>query len=186
MIETTVSKLEQIVRHNAMVLNESIKNQEKMFVGQCKLVDKLTSLGTKEEAKQKSYADAVKGLGAEVIEQVSKKIEKMPVMSIPVRRSNEEVACLIDELQDKERRKLNVVVHNLEEADGQNHVERSKKDGEAFRSMTKNGMKLKVETEKTFRVGKREGTKPRLLVVTLTNMADKVEILRAAASLKNT
>ena len=94
--------------------------------------------------------------------------------------------ALLDEIQDKERRKLNVVIHNLKEAVGQTHAEKTTGDGEAFRNMAKEGLKLIAETTRIFRVGKKDDTKPRLLVVTLTNMASKVDILRAAASLRDT
>ena len=185
-IKSTVSKLEQITRQNATKLNESIQNQEKIFATQCKVLDKVMKISTNEELQQKNYADAVKGVGAQVVEQVSKKFDKIPAASVPVQRSNEEVACLLDEIQDKECCKLNVVIHNLREADGQSYAERTKGDGEAFKNMAKEGLKLIVEATRTFRVGKKEGTKPRLMVVTLTNIANKVEILRAAASLRDT
>ena len=105
---------------------------------------------------------------------------------MPVKRSHEEIAVILDEIQDKERRKHNVVIHNLRETEGQTHEERTKGDDEKFKIMVKDGMKLVVQTTKTFRVGKKDDNKPRLMVVTLTNMADKMEILKLAASLRDT
>ena len=185
-IETQMDRLEQIVRLNGSALDECIRNQERMFAGQCNLTEKLLSVPPAGELQQKSYAEALKGVSAEVVEQVSKKIDKMPSVTMPVQRSNEELAGLLDEMQDKERRKLNVVVHNLREADGQSYAERSEGDTKTFKNMVKHGLKLIVETTKTFRVGKKDGNKPRLMVVTLTSMAHKVEILRSAASLRDT
>ena len=180
-VEETVSKLEKMVRHNANALNEVIKNQDIMFTGQCKLTEKMA----KEAHPQKSYAEAIKGVGAEVVDQVSKKIDKMPSVAIPVQRSNEEIAGILDEMQDKERRKHNIVIHNLSEAEGESQSERAKGSEIKFKVMVKEGMKLMVETSKTFRVGKKVDHKPRLMVVTLTNMSDKREILRLAASLRD-
>lgn len=110
----------------------------------------------------------------------------MPSVAVPTKRSNEEIAVLLDEIQDKERRKLNVVVHNLEETAGATQAERVEGDGARFRTMVKEALKLVVNTGKTFRVGKKEDGKPRLLIVSLTNMEDKREILRYAATLRNT
>ena len=124
------------------------------------------------------YAEAIKGVGAEVIDQVTRKIDKMPSVAIPVQRSNEEIAGILDEMQDKERRKLNIIIHNLKEAEGQSQSEKAKGDEVKFKEMIKEGMKLVVQTTKTFRVGKKVDNKPRLMVVSLTNMADKREILR--------
>ena len=51
--------------------------------------------------------------------------------------------------------------------------------------MVKEGQKLSVKTVRSFRVGKRDEGKPRLLIMTLTNLSDKVEILRSATSLRD-
>ena len=183
-LQDMVNKLERIVRHNAKALEDLIQNQEKIFVGQCKLVDKISST-TSSEVQQKTYAEAIKGIGEEVVEKVYKKIERMPAVAVPTKRSNEEIAVLLDEIQDKEWWKLNVVVHNMKEADGPTHAVRAERDGAEFRAMVKEGLKMMVKTSKTFRVGKREDGKPRLLIVTLANLEDKMEILRSTATLRN-
>ena len=177
-------KLETMVHLNANMLKEVIRNQEMMYTGQCKLVD-MTAKTPDEGQNQKTYADAIEGVGVEVAEQVSKKIEKMPSVTIPVQRSREEIAGIIDEIQDKEKRKLNVVVHNLKESKGKTQSERAKDDEENFVVMVKEALKIIVKTERNFRVGKKDDSKPRLLVVTLRNMTDKLEILRLAASLRD-
>ena len=64
--------------------------------------------------------------------------------------------------------------------------ERAKDDEENFTGMVKEALKIIVKTERTFRVGKKDDSKPRLLVVTLGNTGDKSEILRSAASLRDT
>ena len=145
----SISELKAVARHNANVLCESIQNQEKLFTGQCKLIDKLSGT-TIDEGQRLSYAEAVKGVGDEVVEKVAKRIEKLPAVMMPVKRSHEEVAGLIDEIQDKERRKLNLVIHNLPESEGQSYATRADKDGVKFKTMIKEGLKLVVETTKNF------------------------------------
>ena len=184
-LEETVLKLEQVVRHNANALNESIRNQEKMFAGQCKLLDMMSHSTPKDAEYQKSYADVLKGVGEEVVERVSRKIDKMPSATVPVQRSNEEVAGLLDEIQDKERRKLNVVIHNMQESSGQTQAARAKGDADKFEQMVKDCLKLIVKTTRTFRVGKKADEKPRLMIVTLANMSDKLEVLKSAAALRD-
>ena len=185
-LEDSVAKLEEIARQSANLLKETIQNQEKMYAGQCKLFEKLASETTNEETHKKTYAEVIKGVGAEVAERVTKSIDRMPAVSIPVQRSNEEIAILFDEMQDKEKRKLNVVVHNLKEGMGQSHAERGQRDSEMFEKMVRDGLKLTAHTSRTFRVGRQEGDKPRLLVVTLSSMTEKIEILKSAASLRDT
>ena len=75
-IEDDVKKLEAMVRHNANSLKEVINNQEMMYSGQCKLMD-IAVKTAKDGPTQKTYAEVMKGMGAEVAEQVSWKIEKM-------------------------------------------------------------------------------------------------------------
>ena len=83
-----MKKLEVIVRHGASTLKEVINNQEKMYSGQCKLID-IAAKTARDGPTQKTYAEAMKGVRAEVAEQVSNKIEKMPSVTVPVPRSRE-------------------------------------------------------------------------------------------------
>ena len=93
-----MSKLEALVRHNANKLNDSVTNQEKLFLGQGKVLEKISSISSEEQ--KKSYAEAVKEVGVEVVAQVTKKIEKMPAVTFPIQRSHEEVAGVLDEIED--------------------------------------------------------------------------------------
>ena len=61
-----------------------------------------------------------------------------------------------------------------------------KGDEAKFTEMVKEGLKLVVKPVRSFRVGKKCDTKPRLMIVTLANNAEKVELLRSAASLRDT
>ena len=78
-----------------------------------------------------------------------------------------------------------MVVHNLEEAHGESQADRVKGDSEKFKQLVKEGLKLAVGTTKAFRVGRGDPGRPRLLIVTLASLADKLEILRSAAALRD-
>ena len=146
---------------------------------------KYLSGASKNDNPAKSYAEAVKGVGGEIVEQESEMIKNMPAVTTPIQRSSEEIASMFDEMNDKERRKLNVVMHNLQEPEGLSYSEKAEQDSSRFKEIIKKGLKLMVNTTKTFRVGKVTDGKPRLLIVTLANMNDKLEILKAAASLRD-
>lgn len=86
---------------------------------------------------------------------------------------------------DKERRKINIVVHNLPESQPSDFESREKQDLRQFQDLVKNALKLNVRPTKCFRVvGMQEG-RPRLLVVTLEDLATKIELLRMSSTLRN-
>ena len=60
---------------------------------------------------------------------------------------------------DKEKRKSNIVVHNLPKSSGENQAERADRDATVFREMIKEEMKLQVKVQRFFRVGKRNDRK---------------------------
>ena len=66
-----------------------------------------------------------------------------------------DISVVFDDFLDKEKRKLNLVVHNLSEPQGETLQERAEKDAALFTSMLKDVMKLSVTPVKTFRVGKK-------------------------------
>ena len=184
-INEKIKNLEKIIRLNAKSLGETIQNQEKMVAIQCKVLDKLEIKSEEEMNQHKSYADVLKSVTNEVVDQVSKKIEKMPQVTVPVQRNREEIAGMLDDFHDKERRKLNIIVHNLAETEGQTLAERRAGDEKKFMDMVKTGMKLVVKCSNSFRIGKRTENRPQLLLVTLANMEDKASILKTAASLRS-
>ena len=185
-LEEKIKKLEAIVRHNSSTLTDSIKNQEKMFTVQCKVLDKLETTSAENTQQQRTYAETLRGISTEVVKEVTQKIDKMPQTTVPVQRNREEIAGVLDEFHDKEKRKLNIIIHNLQEAEGQTQSDKRKNDEEKFTGMIKNGLKLVVKCANSFRIGKKTEDKPRLLLVTLTNLDDKVNILRSAAALRST
>ena len=87
-LEPRVSKPEALVRHNATKLNDSITNQEKLFLGQGKVLEKISSISSEEQ--KKSYAEAVKEVGVEIVAQVrpSPAIPREPNRNQPNRGQN--------------------------------------------------------------------------------------------------
>ena len=90
-----------------------------------------------------------------------------------------------DNFFDKERRKLNVVVHNLPENDSMMVAERSKRDHDLFKDVIKEGLNIIINPTRSFRAGKMMADKPRLLIVTLENEEVKSELLRMAPQLRH-
>ena len=81
---------------------------------------------------------------------------------------------------DKEKRKNNLVVHNLPESKAQDPKERASKDMDAIKDLIRGEFHLNADISKAFRAGKLLQDKPRPLVVTLSDEATKWEILRLA------
>ena len=85
---------------------------------------------------------------------------------------------------DKEKRKNNLVVHNLPESKAQDPKERASKDMDAIKDLIRGEFHLNADISKAFRAGKLLQDKPRPLVVTLSDEATKWEILRLAPQLR--
>ena len=96
-----------------------------------------------------------------------------------------QIANILDEYLDIERRKKNVVVCNLPEPSWETNSERMKDDLKSFIRIVREELHLIISAEKCFRAGKRHGTGPRLLIVTLDTEDMKREVLRQAPQLRN-
>ena len=98
-------------------------------------------------------------------------------------RTAQDVSEVFDDFLDREKRKLNLVVHNLAEPQGDTFQDRNANDAALFTSMIKEAFKISVTPVKTFRVGKKLPEKPRLLIVTLESASIKYDILKSAPQL---
>ena len=97
-----------------------------------------------------------------------------------------EVAKSVKECIEQEKRRKNIVVHNLKEPDAELSVEGKQEDDKhTFQEMCKETMRLNTRVEKTFRVGKSTSGRPRLLIVVLEEEATKWEVLRMARNLRD-
>ena len=134
-----------------------------------------------------SYAEAVKGTCSEVEKTVKCQLASIPKPnSTNSTKDTRDLSQILDDHLDKEKRKGNIVVHNLPEHEGDTLADRSSKDITEFTIMVKEVMRLNVSTSRSFRVGKKNQAKPRLLIVTLDNPSMKHDILRGAPQLRHT
>ena len=122
-----------------------------------------------------------------MVEKVGAKIESLPTHFVTkdASETTRVMSTVFDSFLDKERQKLNVVVHNLPEHDSPSASERAERDQELFRDIIKEGLNLIIHPTRSFRVGKRSDDKPRLLIVSLENTDTKTELLKMASELRH-
>ena len=178
-IESKVDLLEKSLREHMDHVSQSIKEQQCALENQTRAMER--SLG--EITSQKSsYADIVKGSCSDVVERVTAKLSAFPPLGETKNMTG--IVKVFDDFIDKDRRKNNLVVHNLKEASGETKEERSKGDITLFCEMIKDSMKMNVSVSRAFRVG-RVADRDRLLIVTLETPGVKQDILRMAPQLRN-
>ena len=185
-LEDRVNEIGQTVETHMKIIVQSLKEQEKAVYDSTKIVEK----SVKDDMKLKaSYADMVKGSCESVVKTVSSKIDMLP--NLPSRtiqaHSSREISEVFDSFLDKEKRKLNVVVHNLPESEGEalSASDRAQSDQAAFRDLVKECFKLSVHTSRSFRAGMKNADKSRLLIITLENVETKIELLKMAPQLRH-
>ena len=97
-----------------------------------------------------------------------------------------EVVKSVRECMEQEKRRKNIVVHNLEEPDQeQSTAEKNEKDKMAFQEMCKETMRLNTKVDRAFRIGRTSGGRPRLLIIVFEEEVTKWEVLRMARNLRN-
>ena len=182
-----VAKVEQLtvsMKDHMKLVNQSLKEQEQSVDTQTKLIER----SIRENVSQKAtYADMVKGTCSDVVAKVSEKISTIP-QAFAVQSSSKDlkhVAEALDSFVDKDRRRNNLVVHNLPEPDCSSASERSEMDMKAFQEVVGDTFKMRVAVSKCFRVGRTPQNKPRLLIVTLDTPGVKQDILRLAPQLRS-
>ena len=197
-LEGKVAELEKVIHRHMEVVESSIQIQEQTMKEHAIQVERtLQSYGKNaiEHAKaveqsvkqhKATYAEAVKGTCSEVTNIVKAQLAGIPKVS----QSNDtktvqDLSKVLDDHMDKERRKANLVIHNLPEQEGTSVSERSAKDMSSVSTMVKDIMRIHVTLSKSFRVGKRMPEKHRLLIVTLENPASKHDILKGARQLRH-
>ena len=178
--ERQVQDMSDSVRNHMKSIVQSVKEQEKAVSDNSKLLERFY----KEENSQNStYADMVRGTCDRMVEKVNAKIDALPRHSAV--KASKVMSTVFDSFIDKEKQKLNVVVHNLPELDATASLsERSEKDRELFKDIVKEGLNLIIHPTCSFRVGKKMGDNPRLLLVTLEDVDTKAELLKIAPQLR--
>ena len=182
--------LENALQLHSKALKQASTEQARALTEQIKLNKAMMNshkMVTKEQENQKrTYADILKNECHEVMKTLQTKIENSsaPKHNKPS-GTTKEVAGILDQFMDKERRKCNIVVHNLKEAVGDTHDDRMAGDRSRLEALFREAFHMQVRITNSFRDGKFNPEKPRLLIVTLESEATKWELIKLAPQLKN-
>ena len=185
-INDQMETMKRAVNEHIKLVNRAFRQQEEMNIEQTKLMERSVRLQHESKA---SYADMVRGSCADIAKEVSHKVndiiaDKVQALSVP--EPSKDIDTAVNSALDRERRKLNVVVHNLPETTPTVDQTREKGDLLKFSTIIKENLKLIIRASKCHRVGKLLEDRPRLLVVTLENFETKMELLRASSELRTT
>ena len=184
-LESKVDKLQRTVADHVKRVDQSLREQEQAVANQTKLMEQSIH---DHQTQKGSYADIVKGACSDVLDKVSAKVSSIPQIT-PNQNATKDlqnVAQIFDDFLDKDKRKNNIVVHNLPEATGNSAKEKIDMDILLFQEMVKESFHLNVAVSKGFRVGRVVLNKARLLIITLDTPGAKHDLLRLAPQLKGT
>ena len=128
----------------------------------------------------------LKGACSDVISKVSAKVSAIPQAALyqSANKDKQNMAQVFDDFLDKDKRKNNIVVHNLMESEGNSFKEKTEQDIRLFQDMVKDVFHLNVVVARAFRAGKKIENKNRLLIVTLDTPGVKHDLLRLAPQLR--
>ena len=182
-LENQVEEIGATISTHMKLIIQSLKEQEKAVNDNTKLVERSIA----EDIKQKSsYAEIVRGSCNSVLREVTK-ISDLPKQGVPTNpvATHQDISKVFDSCLDKEKRKLNVVIHNLPETEAESLTDRAQSDQEQFRDLVKDCFRMNIRTSRSFRAGKKIDGKPRLLIITLENIETKLELLKMAPQLRH-
>lgn len=186
-LESKIERLGTMVQKQVKMVECSMKEQEKAAQDHTMLIKRSF---VEQNSQKASYADMLKSTCTNVVKEVNAKLETLPhsVNQNTMNRPDavRDISQVFDNYMDKDKRKLNVVVHNLPEEPGETLAERSANDQAAFQGMLREALKLNVSTTKAFRAGKKLPDRPRLLIVTVGSLEAKLDLLKMASQLRNT
>ena len=184
MLDSKVETLATLVDTHMRHIDRTLREQEQVVSGQTKMIERSIKDSQTHKA---SYAEMVKGTCSDVVAKVTAKVAAIPqsLATQTASKDMQDISKVFDSFLEKEKRKNNLVIHNLPEAEGGTFAERSDRDSKLFQDVVKDTFKLSVAVAKAYRVGKVTGSKPRLLIVTLDTPGVKGDILRLAPQLRN-
>ena len=183
LLESKVDKLDRSMSSHIKLVSQSMREQEAAVDNQTKIIERsLREL----HAQKALYADIVKGTCSEMCEKVSAKMQCAPdgVPTGPEPASSKGMAKVLDDFLDRDRRKNNLVIHNLPELVEGTTGERAVHDVQLFQDMAKEAFNIRVAVAKSFRVGRAVANRDRLLIVTLETPGVKWDLLRLAPQLR--
>ena len=183
-LEGKVDQLDKNIKDHLGKMVQCLREQERSVDQQTKMIER----SIRESGTQKvTYAEMLKGSCSEVVEQVSAKLSTFPKLGAAPTgvKDVQNMSRVFDNFLDKDKRKCNLVIHNLPEADAASLAERSEQDTRDFQKMVRDTFKLQVRATRSFRVGKATADRPRLLIVTLESTELKHDLLQLAPQLRN-
>lgn len=180
-LEEKISKLHHDIESRMIKLEQAMVKQGTVITDQARLMEK----EMKDQASMKTtYADIVRDSCVSMVDTVTKKVEAVQVNKL----SNKDAVTIngvFDDFMDKEKRKCNIVAHNLPEQPGDTHTERSAADIALFTGLIREEFSTNIRVLKSFRAGKIVHGKPRLLILTLEHERIKHDILKLAPQLRS-
>ena len=90
--------------------------------------------------------------------------------TLPDHSIQDMVATLLNEEKEKEKRRLNIIVHNVPESSSEKSLTRKNEDTEFVSKLCESQFNAKVSIVKAYRLGKK-GAKPRLLKISLSSVS---------------
>lgn len=97
------------------------------------------------------------------------------------------MSSFMNEEKEKEKRRLNLIVHNIAESSDTDSSKRKEHDASLVDSILKQYLGISTKIEKAIRLGKHpdnsSSDKPRLLKITVSSEHDKAKILRNCTKL---
>ena len=153
-----------------------------------KNINQLSLNNTELENKVNNLAKSIESSGLEsTVNNLAKSIEsslaqpKPPAWEFPATFTPSSVAINVaDELTERDKRKCNIVVHNLPEPSTAN----SQSDTNCFLDICHGSLDLNVEVIKSVRLGQKQTSRPRSLLLKLSNETSRNQVLSQAPKLR--
>ena len=153
------------VNNNGSVLDQKLKAIESKL---CQKIDDI-------EKCLKSYHTSLEEMECSDLPSTSQAVTRDSVASI--------AATLVNEEREKERRQLNLVLHNIEESSSSDGTVRKSEDIQKVKSIFEKYLDVSVSITKAFRIGKK-GARPRLLKVAVSSLDEKILVLKNKMKLR--
>ena len=115
-------------------------------------------------------------------------VQSMPKIQSELQKSTQELKKMIEKNDDKEKREVNIIIHNIPESKSNDSASRRKYDENSFQNIVEAllGERHSVEMDKVYRLGRKkevgegeEGEpKPRLMLVGLKKKEDVERLMK--------
>ena len=167
------------------VISEIAQNTASIIMD--KIEAKLESIAEVSSSRiKKSYSQAVAGMSSitGIVNRASSGTQPTNANDVSA-PSPTTVLETVDEYVEREKRKCNLIIHNLPELQEASYAECIKHDQNHFNTILKDEIKVTgVKVNRSIRLGRRQGDKPRLLLVSIHDYDQKKLILRNAKILR--